>query len=90
MKLTLLKLSGLSAILALTLFSIGVYAGDEKEESPVNMNKDQIKGRVDQAQGKAKEETGKLLEDKGMEMEGNVQKNVGKAQGNFGDIKKGK
>ena len=82
-----LKLIGLSAVLILVLSSFGAYAEEEKEDSPINMNKDQIKGRVDEAQGKAKEETGKLLDDKGMEIEGNVQKNVGKAQGNFGDLK---
>jgi uncharacterized protein YjbJ (UPF0337 family) len=87
MKQTHLKLIGLSAIFTLALCSFGVYAEEDKEESPSNMNKDQIKGRVDEAQGKAKEETGKLLDDKGMEIEGNVQKNVGKAQGNFGDLK---
>ena len=87
MKQTHLKLIGLAATFALTLCSFGVYAEEAKEESPIHMNKDQIKGRVDEAQGKAKEETGKLLDDKGMEIEGNVQKNVGKAQGNFGDLK---
>jgi uncharacterized protein YjbJ (UPF0337 family) len=88
MKITPMKSIGLSAILALLVCSFGVYAEESKEEHPMNMNKDQIKGRVDESQGKAKEETGKILDDKGMEVEGNVQKNVGKAQKGFGDAKK--
>jgi len=87
MKQTHIKLIGLSAVLILALSSFSVYAEEEKEDSLINMNKDQIKGRADQPQGKTKEETGKLLDDKGMEIEENVQKNVGKAQGNFGDLK---
>ena len=88
MKLTHIKRIGLSAAIALTVCSFGASAEESKEETHLNMNKDQIKGRVDEVQGKAKEETGKILDDKGMEIEGNVQKNVGKAQGNFGDLKK--
>jgi uncharacterized protein YjbJ (UPF0337 family) len=88
MKITAMKLSGLSAILTVLVCSFGAYAEESKEEHPMNMNKDQIKGRVDEAQGKAKEETGKILDDKGMEVEGNIQKNVGKAQKGFGDVKK--
>jgi uncharacterized protein YjbJ (UPF0337 family) len=88
MKITPMKSIGLSVILALLVFSFGAYAEETKEEHPMNMNKDQIKGRVDESQGKAKEETGKILDDKGMEVEGNVQKNVGKAQKGFGDAKK--
>lgn len=92
MKLTHMKLIGLSVVIAFTVCSFGAYAEGSKEETNEdtyrNMNKDQIKGRVDEAQGKAKEETGKILDDKGMEVEGNVQKNVGKAQKGFGDTKK--
>jgi len=88
MKLTHMKLIGLSAVIAFTVCSFGAYAEESKEETYRNMNKDQIKGRVDETQGKAKEETGKILDDKGMEVEGNVQKNVGKAQKGFGDTKK--
>jgi uncharacterized protein YjbJ (UPF0337 family) len=88
MKITTMKSIGLSVILALLACSFGAYAEDTKEEKAINMNKDQIKGRVDESQGKAKEETGKVLDDKDMEVEGNVQKNVGKAQKGFGDTKK--
>jgi uncharacterized protein YjbJ (UPF0337 family) len=88
MKITPMKTIGLSVILTLLVCSFGTYAEDTKEEHPMNMNKDQIKGRVDEVQGKAKEEIGKILDDKGMEVEGNIQKNVGKAQKGFGDVKK--
>jgi uncharacterized protein YjbJ (UPF0337 family) len=88
MKTIPMKLIGFSVILALLVCSFGTYAEETKEEHPMNINKDQIKGRVDETQGKAKEETGKILDDKGMEVEGNVQKNVGKAQKGFGDTKK--
>ena len=88
MKITQVKSIGLSAILALLVCSFSAYAEETKGESPTNINKDQIKGRVDEAQGKAKEEVGKILDDKGMEIEGNIQKNVGKAQKGYGDIKK--
>jgi uncharacterized protein YjbJ (UPF0337 family) len=88
MKITHIKSIGLSAILALLVCSFGAYAEETKDETHLNMNKDQIKGRVDEAQGKAKEETGKLLDNKDMEVEGNVQKNVGKAQKGYGDTKK--
>jgi uncharacterized protein YjbJ (UPF0337 family) len=83
-----MKSIGLSVILTLLVCSFDAYAEETKEEHPINMNKDQIKGRVDEVQGKAKEETGKLVNDKGMEVEGNVQKNVGKVQKGYGDTKK--
>jgi uncharacterized protein YjbJ (UPF0337 family) len=57
------------------------------QETLMNKNKDQVKGRVEEAKGKVKEVTGKVLDDEGMEIEGNVQKNVGKVQKGFGDLK---
>ena len=44
MKQTHIKLIGLSAVLILALSSFSVYAEEEKEDSLINMNKDQIKG----------------------------------------------
>jgi uncharacterized protein YjbJ (UPF0337 family) len=88
MKITPMKLIGLPVILTLLVCSFRAYAEETKEVHPLNINKDQIKGRVNEAQGKAKEETGKLLNNKGMEVEGNVQKNVGKVQKGYGDTKK--
>jgi hypothetical protein len=49
MKITHMKSIGLSAILALLVCSSGAYAEETKEETHMNMNKDQIKGRVDEA-----------------------------------------
>ncbi|MFU8789252.1 MAG: CsbD family protein [Methylobacter sp.] len=82
------KTIGLLAIAALSVYSFGAYAGENKDEAPFNINKDQIDGRVNETKGAVKELTGKILDDKGMEIEGNVEKNVGKAQAGFGDLKK--
>jgi hypothetical protein len=49
MKITHMKSIGLSAILALLVCSLGAYAEETKEETHMNMNKDQIKARVDDA-----------------------------------------
>ncbi|MDP1665155.1 MAG: CsbD family protein [Methylobacter sp.] len=86
MKFTNMKLTGLGAVIILTVCSFGVYAAESQEATPP-MNKDQVEGRVDEAEGKVKEATGVILDDKKMQVEGNIQKNIGKAQGNFGDIK---
>jgi uncharacterized protein YjbJ (UPF0337 family) len=53
----------------------------------MNMNKDQITGRVEQAKGTIKEAAGKLVGDKTLEAKGNIQKNLGKAQEKVGDVK---
>jgi uncharacterized protein YjbJ (UPF0337 family) len=53
----------------------------------MNINKDQVKGRVAEATGIIKEETGKLLGDKTLEAKGNVEKNLGKMQSKLGDLK---
>ena len=47
MKITHMKTTGLSAILALLVCSFGAYAEENKEET--RMNKDQIKGPGDEA-----------------------------------------
>jgi uncharacterized protein YjbJ (UPF0337 family) len=85
MKLTNMKLTGLSVGIILTFCSFYAYSAEGQVEPPIN--KDQVQGRVDEAKGAVKEITGKVLDDKGMEIEGNIQKNVGKAQAGFGDLK---
>jgi uncharacterized protein YjbJ (UPF0337 family) len=53
----------------------------------MNVNKDQIKGRVEEAKGAVKEATGKLVGDETLEAKGNIQKNLGKVEAKFGDVK---
>ena len=53
----------------------------------MNINKDQIKGRVEEAKGALKEATGKLVGDETLEAKGNIQKNLGKVEAKFGDVK---
>ena len=53
----------------------------------MNINKDQIKGRVEEAKGAVKEATGKLVGDETLEAKGNIQKNLGKVEAKFGDVK---
>jgi uncharacterized protein YjbJ (UPF0337 family) len=53
----------------------------------MNINKDQVKGRVEEAKGSVKEATGKLVGDKTLEAKGNIQKNLGKVQAKAGDLK---
>jgi len=54
----------------------------------MNMNKDQIKGRVKEAEGKIKEVAGRLVGNEKLEEKGKVQKALGEAQAKFGDVKK--
>ncbi len=53
----------------------------------MNINKDQIKGRVEEAKGTVKEAAGKLVGDETLEAKGNIQKNLGKVEAKFGDVK---
>jgi uncharacterized protein YjbJ (UPF0337 family) len=53
----------------------------------MNMNKDQVKGRVKEAEGKIKQVAGKLVGNKTLEAKGVVQKTLGRAQAKFGDVK---
>jgi uncharacterized protein YjbJ (UPF0337 family) len=53
----------------------------------MNINKDQIKGRVEEAKGTVKETAGKLVGNETLEAKGNIQKNLGKVQAKVGDIK---
>jgi uncharacterized protein YjbJ (UPF0337 family) len=54
----------------------------------MNINKDQVHGRLEEAAGKAKEVIGKVVGNKELEVKGTVQKNVGAAQAAVGDAKK--
>jgi uncharacterized protein YjbJ (UPF0337 family) len=53
----------------------------------MDVNKDQVKGRVNEAEGKVKETIGKIVGNEDLEAKGSVQKNLGVIQGAFGDIK---
>lgn len=53
----------------------------------IEMNKDQVKGRVEEAKGKVKEIAGNLVGNKDLELEGKVQNTSGKIQTGFGDFK---
>lgn len=53
----------------------------------MNMNKDQVKGRVEEVKGKIKEVAGKLVGNEKLEVKGKIQGIVGGAQAKFGDVK---
>ncbi len=55
----------------------------------MNINKDQVKGRVEEVKGTIKEATGKLVGDKTLEAKGNIEKNLGKVQSKLGNVKQG-
>jgi len=62
-------------------------AGVSYQEHVMNINKDQVKGRVEEAKGSIKEATGKVVGDRTLEAKGNIEKNLGKVQAKVGDIK---
>lgn len=53
----------------------------------MNINKDQVKGRIEEAKGTIKEATGKVVGDNTLEAKGNIEKNLGKVQSKLGDVK---
>ena len=53
----------------------------------MEMNKDQVKGRVEESKGKVKEIAGSLVGNKDLEVEGKVQNTSGKIQAGYGDLK---
>lgn len=63
-------------------------AGIRLKEQVMNMNKDQVRGRVKEAEGKIKEVAGKLVGNEKLEEKGKVEKVLGEAQAKFGDVKK--
>ena len=54
----------------------------------MNVNKDQVKGRVKEAEGKLKEVAGKLVGNQKLQAKGKAEKYLGDAQAKFGDVKK--
>lgn len=52
----------------------------------MNMNKDQVRGRVKQAKGRVKELAGELLGRGRLQATGNAQKILGRVQARFGDV----
>jgi uncharacterized protein YjbJ (UPF0337 family) len=53
----------------------------------LDMNKDQIKGRVDEVSGKTKAAVGKVLKDGEMVNKGRMEEIAGKARATYGDAK---
>jgi uncharacterized protein YjbJ (UPF0337 family) len=53
----------------------------------MDVNKDQVKGRVREAQGTIKQAVGKLVGNQKLEAKGKVQKVVGRTQAKIGDLK---
>ena len=53
----------------------------------MNMNKDQVNGRVNESEGKIKELAGKLVGNESLEEKGKIQKLLGEAQAKLGDVK---
>ena len=53
----------------------------------INMNKDQVKGRVEQSSGTVKEAAGKLVGNDRLRTEGAAEKVKGKVQAGYGDAK---
>jgi uncharacterized protein YjbJ (UPF0337 family) len=62
-------------------------AGIPHQEQDMNMNKDQVKGRVNEAKGTIKEAAGDLVGNDRLKVKGKVQKTLGKAQAKYGDVK---
>jgi uncharacterized protein YjbJ (UPF0337 family) len=63
------------------------FTGIRYQEQGMNMNKDQVEGRVKESEGKIKEVVGKLMGNETLELKGKVQKALGEAQAKVGDIK---
>ena len=63
------------------------FTGIRYQEQGMNMNKDQVEGRVNESEGKIREVVGKLVGNETLELKGKVQKALGEAQAKAGDIK---
>jgi uncharacterized protein YjbJ (UPF0337 family) len=57
------------------------------QEIGMNINKDQVKGRIEETAGKAKEVVGKVLGNKELEQKGQIQTDVGTVEAGYGDLK---
>jgi len=53
----------------------------------MDVNKDQVQGRVEQAKGAIKETAGKVMGDASLQAKGNIEKNLCKVQAKIGDIR---
>jgi uncharacterized protein YjbJ (UPF0337 family) len=53
----------------------------------MDINKDQVKGRLKEAEGKINEVAGKVTGDKKLEVKGKVQTIGGEAQAKLGDVR---
>jgi len=53
----------------------------------IEMNKDQVKGRVEEAKGSVKETTGKVVGNPNLQNQGTADKAAGKVQAGYGDAK---
>jgi uncharacterized protein YjbJ (UPF0337 family) len=63
------------------------WAGTDKQEQAMDVNKDQVKGRTKEVEGKVNEITGKVLGDKKLEVKGKIQQIGGEARAKLGDVK---
>ena len=54
----------------------------------MDINKDQVTGRIKEAEGKAKEIVGKIVGNEKLEAKGKIQKSLGVFQAQMGDLKK--
>ncbi|MEQ9003322.1 MAG: CsbD family protein, partial [Pseudomonadales bacterium] len=54
----------------------------------MQMNKDQVKGRVKRVKGKVKAAAGVLVGNKRLEVEGKIDESLGDVQAGYGDVKK--
>jgi uncharacterized protein YjbJ (UPF0337 family) len=62
-------------------------SGGIEMNQEMDMNNDQVKGRMKQAQGKTKQVAGKVVGNKTLEEKGKIQNAVGKVQASYGDLK---
>jgi uncharacterized protein YjbJ (UPF0337 family) len=53
----------------------------------MNVNKDQVEGRINVVEGKIKEIAGKVTGDEKLAVKGKIQGVVGEAQAKFGDVR---
>jgi uncharacterized protein YjbJ (UPF0337 family) len=53
----------------------------------MNVNKDQVEGRINEVEGKIKEIAGKVTGQEKLEVKGKLQGIVGEAQAKLGDVK---
>jgi uncharacterized protein YjbJ (UPF0337 family) len=52
----------------------------------MNINQDQVKGRVEEATGAIKETAGKIIGNPTLQVKGNLEKNLGTVRAKLGDV----